>query len=732
MGWSERSAPRNLSQRVAELVAFCEQHTSGSIVLAAHDWGGPVALGAISSLDVEAVILGNTGVGVPERASVPPLIATARRFVDLVCRQTSLFVDGTAAMTKKEHRNGLRAPYRSADRRAAVATFVADIPLTETDESWDALQVSAGNLGELSVPLLLVWGGRDPVFHDRFLADLLERAPHADVHRFPEAAHLVPLDAPMATVAKEWLDGIGASSAQQLAPSETSSEEQNETFVPITDQLRVRSNDLRPAFTDATGSLSWQSLAEQSASIARLLVEQGMNVGDRVAMLVPPGAELLAASYGVWRAGGVLVVADSGLGAKGLRSVLRGANVKWVYGTPKTLVAAKALGFTPGARTVCTTRFPGAISVQAHRASSSTELPELRPTMAAAVVHTSGSTGPAKPVRYSHGALAAQRDVIRTSFEMSQERGFITSFAPFILLGPALGTPCVLPAIDLTKPSELDFDRFASVVASSQVDVAWLSPASARRIVETASGRTVQLRLVMLAGAPIPAGLASSIAAVTGADVRAPWGMTEAMPLSDGIGATIASDTGTATGTPLNGVKVAVLSLDDATPVELSVGEWGELAVHAPWMFEGYDQQWPIEHRSEVLVDGVRFHRTGDLGRLDQSGNLQQFGRVQHAISLSSGIVPNAFVEDPIAASIGTPVAAVGVGPGGTQVIAIVVQSQGGLRLADVQTTSRIRSFSNYEIAAVLEGELPVDIRHESKVKRELLAERATQLLAGR
>ena len=94
--------------------------------------------------------------------------------------------------------------------------------------------------------------------------------------------------------------------------------------------------------------------------------------------------------------------------------------------------------------------------------------------------------------------------------------------------------------------------------------------------------------------------------------------------------------------------------------------------------------------------------------------------------------MPNAFIEDPIAASIGTPVAAVGVGPRGTQVIAVVVQAQGRLRLADVQTTARIRSCSNYEIAAVLEGELPVDIRHESKVKRELLAERATQLLAGR
>lgn len=732
MGWSQRSTPRNLTQRVDELVAFCKQHTSGPLVLVAHDWGGPVALGAVSSLDVQAVILGNTGVGLPDRTPMPPLISTARRFVDVVCRRTSAFVSGTAAMTGKEHRSALRAPYRSAERRAAVATFVADIPLSERDESWGALQSSAQNLEGLKVPLLLVWGGRDPVFHDRFLADLLRRAPHANVQRFPDAAHLVPLDAPMAEVASVWLDEVFGESGIQVAPMQTQVNASDDAFRPITDALLDRSSDEQFAFRDAKTSMSWSELAIEAHGIARVLVRQGLSVGDRVAMLIPPGAELLKAAYGVWLAGGVLVVADSGLGARGLRSVLRGANVSWVFGTTKTLTAAKVLGWTPGARAVCTSRFPGAISTQTHTALSTTELPKLSPFNSAAVVHTSGSTGPAKPVRYSHGALAAQRDVIRESFEMSDDHGFVTSFAPFILLGPALGVPCVLPDIDVTKPSELDFDRFAEVVQSSQVDVAWLSPASARRIVETAAGRKLQLRLVMLAGAPISAELAAAIAEVTDADVRSPWGMTEAMPLTDGRGATGTVRFGTTTGTPLDGVQVVVLSLDAEDPAVLPVGEWGELAVRASWMFDGYDQQWSTEHRSEISLNGDRFHRTGDLGLFDSNGDLHQLGRLQHALVLATQVVPNVLIEDPIANELGKPVAAVGIGPAGTQVIAVVLRSKGTLRLADSATTARVRQASNYDIAAVLEGELPVDIRHQSKVKRELLAASATKFLAGR
>lgn len=733
MGWSQRTGPRTLEQRVEELVSFCEEHTDGPIVLAAHDWGGPVALGAASSLDVEAVILGNTGVGLPEQTSVPPLIATSRRFVDVVCRRSPLFVDGTAMMTSKQHRDALRAPYRSAERRRAVATFVADIPLSPNDPSWNALERSAQNLADLDVPLLLVWGGSDPVFHDRFLADIVRRAPHAEIHRFPEAGHLVPLDEPMAEVAASWLNGLGAFHDAAATSADPQPDPRDEhTFLPITAALFARSEDETAAFTDGGHVVSWREFAQRAHQVAHMLQNAGMEKGDRVAMLVPPSVELLVASYGVWLAGGVLVVADSGLGPRGLRRVLRGANLRWTFGTPATIAAAKTLGWTPGTRSVSTRRFPSAVSLATHSSRAELDLPVLEPGDEAAIVHTSGSTGPAKPVRYRHGALAAQRDTIREAFAMSADNGFITSFAPFILLGPALGVPCVLPEGDVTKPAELDFDRFARAIESSHVDVAWLSPASARRIVETAAGRTASLRLVMLAGAPITPELARSIGEVTGAEVRSPWGMTEAMPLTDGVGATRGVERGTVTGAPLRGVDVVVLSLDASGPQELASGQWGELAVRAPWMFDGYEKLWAVDHRSEVTIRGLRFHRTGDLGVIGVDGSLLQFGRVQHALGLPSGTIPSVFVEDPISARIDRQVAAVGIGPRGTQAIAIVIRGSGGLRLADVSTTQRVRSASEYEIAAVLEGELPVDVRHQSKIKREVLADEVTAFLAGR
>ncbi len=349
MGFSERPGPRKLADRVAELAAFCHQETSGPLVLVAHDWGGPIALGASTELDVRAMILGNTGVARPEGVAVPPLIETARRAVDLVCRRTPTFVAGTAAMTSSRHRRALRAPYRTAERRRAVADFVADIPLAPEDPSWAALRHSAEALEDLErrqVPLLFVWGGRDPVFHDRFLADLLERAPHADVHRFAAGGHLVPLDEPMADVASAWLERVLAPPTA-LAPAAVAPPPPAR-FRPVSAALGDRAGDDTPAYTGTDATMTWRELATRVDVATASLVAAGLRRGERVALLVPPGADLLVAAYGTWSAGATLVVADAGLGPSALRRALRGATPTWVIGTRRTLLAARALGLTPG------------------------------------------------------------------------------------------------------------------------------------------------------------------------------------------------------------------------------------------------------------------------------------------------------------------------------------------------------------------------------------------------
>jgi len=740
MGWSERGRPRRLADRVAELVSFCRQEVEGPVVLAAHDWGGPVAVGASGSLDVEALVLANTAVAKPDDVEVPPLIAAARRLVDLSCRRTPTFVEGTAAMTAAGHRAALRAPYRTAARREAVRDFVADIPVTPADPSYAALQACAAVLDDHPRPTLLLWGGRDPVFHDRFLADLRARVPGADVERFADAAHLVPLDAPIGPVVARWLDEVThppASDADSPPAATTGGSAGPGPFTSVLASLGQRRHDTTPAYDGPDGTLTWAALDARSSIGARSLQDAGLRPGDRVSLLVPPSCELLVAAGAVWKAGGVPVVADASAGLLPLRRLVRAAAPRFVVGTASTVALATALRFAPGAIRLSVGRAPGrgspgALPLEPEGSGAGTFTPvRLHPGDIAAIVHTSGATGPAKAVRYTHGALAAQRDVVGPLFGMRPGDGFTTSFGPFMLLAPSLQMTCVRPDFPVDRPSALGFDELHAATTRATVTVAWLSPASARRIVATADGRLVPIGLVMLAGAPIPPDLVGGVRAVTGGDVRTPWGMTECLPVTDGTEPDAVGPLGgNSTGRPVPGCTVVVTPLDDPGTV-LEGGGWGELLVHAPWMFDGYDAAWSADADTWIVRDGVHFHRTGDVGYLDR-GVVFHLGRRRHVIDTARGPLASVAVEEPVRTALGTPVAAVGVGPPGVQVVCLVVDGPGGLSIADRALRTAVRAAASVPVAAVLVGRLPVDRRHESKIDRTALAVAADRLLAGR
>ena len=741
MGWSERDRPRRLADRVAELVAFCNQEVDGPLVLAAHDWGGPVAVGASGSLDLEALILANTAVAKPDDVAVPPLIAAARSLVDLVCRRTPTFVEGTARMTAHEHRDALRAPYRTAARRAAVRDFVADIPLEPDDPSFEALLACAAVLEERSVPTLLLWGGRDPVFHDRFLADLRARAPQSDVERFADAAHLVTLDAPVGPVVARWLAERSGAAAVDAEPARRGGADPTGVptppFTSILASLESRRDDTSAAYDGPDGTLSWADLDARSTTGACSLQGSGLRPGDRVSLLVPPSCELLVAAGAVWKAGGVPVVADASAGMRQLRRLVRAAAPRFVVGTRVTMGLATAARFAPGATRVVVgrapgTRAPGALALEPEGSDTSEFTPvRSAPDDVAAIVHTSGATGPAKAVRYTHGALAAQRDVVGPLFGMRAGDAFTTSFGPFMLLAPSLQMTCVRPDFPVDRPSALGFDELAAATERADVTVAWLSPASARRIVTTAHGRAAPIRLVMLAGAPIPPDLVAGVRGVTGGDVRTPWGMTECLPVTDGtVPEAIGPLGGNSTGRPVPGCSVLVTPLDRLSEPAPD-GSWGELLIHAPWMFDGYDAAWSADADTWVVRDGRRYHRTGDVGYV-HDGLVFHLGRRRHVLDTPSGPLASVAVEEPVRAAVGRPVAAVGVGPTGTQVVCLVVDGPGHLAVADGGLRSEVRAAAEVPVAAVLVGRLPVDRRHESKIDRTAVAIDAERFLAGR
>jgi acyl-coenzyme A synthetase/AMP-(fatty) acid ligase/pimeloyl-ACP methyl ester carboxylesterase len=770
MGFSERGGePRTLAQRIDDLGVLTDAlGISGPVVVVAHDWGGPISLGwtLAHREQVRAIVLTNTAVHHPAGSPAPTLIRLARSTAlrQATCVSSPAFVRAATALSRPplpaEVRDAFAAPYATADRRRAVGDFVADIPLEPDHPSRAALDAIADGVTTLSdVPVLLLWGTRDPVFGEGYLRDLVARLPHAAVHRYQQASHLLMEDVPAAVGHLwSWVSELDHTPAVDDAPPAAPDTQ-------IWAALTARSDDAAPAVVELAGSgstVSFAALEDRIRTLAAGFAATGVASGDRVALLVPPGADLTAVVYACWRIGAVIVVADAGLGVTAMGRALRGAAPDHVVGITRGLALAAAMR-VPGRRisvepvsrvmhaTLGVERGLDAIAELGRRHA----LPaEPAADAECAVLFTSGATGPAKGVVYRHDQVRAQLRLLTEAYRITAADRLVAAFAPFALYGPALGIGAATPDMDVTAPGTLTAAALADAAAAVDATIVFASPAALVNIVATQDGLTdahraalAGVRLVMSAGAPVPASLLRAVQRLTpNAELHTPYGMTEALPVADislvGIDAAGAGN-GVCVGRPLPGVDLAVSPLSpDGTvdgPLVDTPEVTGEVCVRSPHVKDRYDRLWATERDSSR---NPGWHRTGDVGHLDDDGRLWIEGRLVHVVTTADGPVTPVALEQRVQGLDGVRAAAVvGVGPVGTQqVVVVVVPSVAERRwplrgrdvLAPAGLSRAVRDRADVRIAAVLTtAALPVDIRHASKVDRARVARWAVQVLAG-
>jgi acyl-CoA synthetase (AMP-forming)/AMP-acid ligase II/pimeloyl-ACP methyl ester carboxylesterase len=755
MGWSQRlPGPRSLAQRVTDLGNLTDAlGLTGPVVTVGHDWGGVISLGwALEHrAQLRGVVLGNTAVAMPEGDLGPALIrlAHAPGVRAAVTVGTPVFVRGATALSwpplPADVRSAFAAPYRTAARRRSVGDFVADIPFAPGHPSRPVQEAIAEGIRTLDVPALLLWGPRDPVFGEKYLADLRDRLPQAQLHRYEGASHLLPEDAPQyAEAVVQWVADLDPEPAGVPRAPEPAAEGRR-----LWSALADRADDDSPAVVEVGGSTtSWAQLARRVEELAAGLADAGVRPGHRVALLVEPSADLTAAVYAVWRAGGVIVVADKGLGLPGMRRALRSASVNHVIGSRQGLAAARLM-LLPGSRIAASDLAELAARGRTARAPDGGALDDD-----CAVVFTSGATGPAKGVVYTQRQVLAQLELVRSTYRLTADDRFVAAFAPFALLGPALGIGSAVPDIDVTAPGTLTATALAEAAAAVDATVVFASPAALRRVAATGAELSARhrealgrVRLLMSAGAPVPAALLRAVRAVLpAAAAHTPYGMTEALPVTDvevGEIEAAGAGEGVCVGRPLPGVEVRLSPLSPTGvadgPLTGDAGRTGEVCVRAAHVKDRYDALWATERASSR---DAGWHRTGDVGHLDPAGRLWIEGRLPHVVSTEAGVVTPVGVEQRVEQLDGVQAAAVvGVGPVGAQVVVVVVVPAGasskrpgraGLRPADARLADAVRAAAGADVAAVLvTPRLPVDVRHQSKVDRAEVARRAGRLLAG-
>ncbi|WP_028279950.1 alpha/beta fold hydrolase [Arthrobacter sp. H5] len=780
MGYSERTGRfRRLADRVSDLEDFTAAvGLAGPVVTVGHDWGGVVSLGYAhrNRENLAGVVLTNTAIHQDPDDPIPAALRLALHGAvhKVGTSGTTAFLDTTLSLARPrlpaDVRAAYRDPYGRASRRQGIANFVADIPADSSHPSYETLQEIAEGIRSLSVPALMLWGPADPIFSDTYLEDLTRRLPHADVHRFEGAGHLVAEDRDIATPVFSWLAQTHRGSDNHVL------RQHSDGFLPLWHQLGVRAGGMDAgslAVADmgrdgaVTESLTWAELQQRVEGLASSLASIGVRSGSRVSLMVPPGIALTVLIYACLRLGAIIVVADAGLGAKGLSRAVKGAVPDFLVGIGKALTAARLFGW-PGIR-ISLTELPAPhkrLLGVSHSLEQLTSLergpftaPEPHADADAAILFTSGSTGPAKGVVYTHRQLAAMRDTLATTFGIRPGSALVAGFAPFALLGPALGTASVTPDMDVTAPRTLTAQALADAAAAISATVVFASPAALRNVLSTSDDLTPDGRaalgevgVLLSAGAPVPEPLLGRLQGlVPNASLHTPYGMTEALPVTDIDLASIreasadastvqGAGNGVCVGLPVHGAEVMVSALDGLGTAEdeptHDPGITGEILVRAAHVKDRYHRLWLTEQDSSR---NSGWHRTGDVGHFDAAGRLWVEGRLGHIITSPAGIVTPVGLEQAIEAVEQVALAAVvGVGPPGTQAVVAVVEPVPSVRkpgLANARLSQAVRGAARsagIPLAAVLVvPSLPTDIRHNAKIDRSRVAAWAAGVLGG-
>jgi len=437
------------------------------------------------------------------------------------------------------------------------------------------------------------------------------------------------------------------------------------TLPRLLDDLAARFGP-REALVSARRRVSYAELSAMSAAIGRGLAARGVGKGTRVGLLVPNWPEWIAAAFGVWRCGGLLVPLNTLNRARELAHCLRHADVQLMVAVRRFLrhdYAAALDEVAPGAVTApaplherslpalrevvwleppsgeAPVDLTGLVAPGARLTPAWTDAlaAQVAPADAATVFFTSGTTAEPKGVVHTHRALCRAADDIATVLGLAPEDrtwGYLPFFFAGGLVAVALGTLARGGAVVLQEVFEPG--ETLRLLAAERCTVFFAWPHQAEAIV--AHPRFAETRLALCKGVGANTKWAAALYPPDHHAVGT-FGMTETAPLCTAWpwDAPLALRSASH-GPPVGGKEVRIC--DPATGGPLPPGAEGEICVRGPTLFAHYYRQ-----EAADCFDREGFFHTGDLGRLDERGALHFLGRIKDVIKTAGVNVAAAEVE---------------------------------------------------------------------------------------
>jgi len=404
-------------------------------------------------------------------------------------------------------------------------------------------------------------------------------------------------------------------------------------------------------------SITFRELNSRSDDYVEYFLSHGLKAGEIVILMVKPSIDFICLTLALFKIGTPVVLIDPGMGFKNLLRCIKRVEPDYLIGIPKAILFSKIFPkpFTSvKKRFCCGSSFgvfgPDISSVESGVDSLHEVYRPLRDDLAA-IIFTTGSTGPPKGVRYEHSIFSAQLELIKSYYEIGDKDTDQPAFPLFALFSTALGACAVIPDMDPTKPAKVDPARFVSSIIKNKVTYSFGSPAIWRVVSRYCIDNKIKLptlEKVLMAGAPVPYDLLKNMAEILPDQgrVMTPYGATESLPIASIDNKEIIAETmersrvgrGTCVGYSLPGISIKIIELSDDVIETIDKCDFldtdtiGEIIVSGGVVTRSYMNN-DEETRLAKIKDGDRFwHRMGDVGYKDSKGRLWFCGRRAHRV----------------------------------------------------------------------------------------------------
>ncbi len=377
---------------------------------------------------------------------------------------------------------------------------------------------------------------------------------------------------------------------------------------------------------------TYGQLQKHTNQLAYYLNSLGVSNEDRVAVCLEPSLEVAVSLLAIFKVGGVYVPIEPSYPLERLADIL--AEIQ-----PKVLITqTHLLSNLPitSEHIFCIDK-----DWQKIQDLPSQDLErKISPQQTAYIIYTSGTTGKPKGVMVSHSNLLHYILVAQKKYGFHCQdvipaiARFTFSISFFELLSPLVAGGTLLI---LERDQILDFKRMAKIL--EQITAIHAGPSLLRALLtyieqeQIAPQQFQNLRHVSTGGDMVPGDILdrlkrtfqdAEIFVIYGCSESSCMSCTYEVPRQGNI-------TKSLVGRPFNNVSIRLYDEDQSM---VAIGSTGEIYIGGAGIAKEYLYRDELTQTKFVTIDGVRFYRTGDIGRFDEVGNLEVLGRSDFQIKL--------------------------------------------------------------------------------------------------